>query len=88
MFRKASQIKFEAASEVPPQLGKPGQQAFAYEALADLKASKLTNPAMSLKVELGAWESAPILFSKMVELYAVATYGSNWGVERSRTELA
>ncbi|MDO8767354.1 MAG: replication initiation protein [Burkholderiaceae bacterium] len=70
------------------QLDKPGQQAFAYEALAELKASKLTNPAMSLKVESGAWESAPILFSKMVELYAVATYSSNWGVEQSRTELA
>lgn len=70
------------------QLEKHAQQVFAYEALAELKTSKLTNPAMSLKVESGTWESAPILFSKMVELYAVSTYGSNWGIEPSHTELA
>ncbi len=68
------------------QLEKPGQQVFAYEALAELKSSKLATPAMSLKVESGTWESAPILFSKMVELYAVGTYGSNWGVEQSQTD--
>jgi hypothetical protein len=70
------------------QLEKSGQQVFAYEALAELKASKMANPAMSLKVESGAWESAPILFSKMVEIYAVSTYGSNWGIEPSRTGMA
>jgi len=70
------------------ELDKREQQVYAYEALAELKASKLTNPAMSLKVESGVWESAPILFSKMVELYAVATYGSNWGIEQARTELS
>lgn len=68
------------------QLEKAGQQVFAYEALAELKSSKLATPAMSLKVESGTWESAPILFSKMVELYAVGTYGSNWGVEQSQTD--
>lgn len=70
------------------QLEKSGQQVFAYEALAELKASKMANPAMSLKVESGAWESAPILFSKMIELYAVATFGRDWGVEQPRTETA
>jgi hypothetical protein len=70
------------------QLEKSGQQVFAYEALAELKASKMANPAMSLKVESGAWESAPILFSKMIELYAVATFGRDWGVEQPRTERA
>lgn len=70
------------------QLERSGQQAFAYEALAELKTSKMANPAMSLKVESCAWESAPILFSKMIELYAVATFGRDWGVEQPRTERA
>lgn len=90
-FKVALSYKDERRAEIRKefiQLEKLAQQDFAYEALAELKASKLTNPAMSLKVESGAWESAPVLFSKMVEIYAVSTYGSNWGIEPSRTGMA
>lgn len=69
------------------QLEKAKQQVFAYEALAELKGSRLASPAMSLKVESGAWESTPILFSKMIEIYATSTYGSDWGVESHAQNL-
>ncbi len=64
------------------QLGKDEQKPYAYSALAELRTSKMANPSMSLKVEAAMWESAPILISKMVELYAVAKYGAEWSVEQ------
>lgn len=70
------------------QLAREEQRPFAYSGLSELRASKMANPAMSLKVEAGSWETAPMLFSKMVELYAVEKYGPNWGVEQPSTEEA
>lgn len=68
------------------QLSKDEQKPFAYTALAELRSNKMANPSMSLKVEAASWESAPILFSKMVELYAVEKYGSDWGLEQSAAQ--
>jgi hypothetical protein len=70
------------------QLTREEQRPFAYSGLSELRASKMANPAMSLKVEAGSWETAPMLFSKMVELYAVEKYGTDWGVEQPSTEEA
>jgi hypothetical protein len=57
------------------------QRPFAHEAFAYLVARKMASKSMEQKVETNAWESAPILFAKMVELYAVACHGSQWGIE-------
>lgn len=84
-LKMALSYKDERRSEIRREfllLDKNDQRPYAYTALADLRASKMANPAMSLKVEAGVWESAPILISKMIELYAVEKYGANWGVEQ------
>jgi hypothetical protein len=65
------------------QLNKVEQRPFAYAGLAELKMNKMANPSMSLRVEAGQWDAAPILFAKMVDLYAVEKYGVNWFVEPS-----
>lgn len=65
------------------QLSKHEQKPFAYSALAELRANKMANPSMSLKVEAGAWGAAPLLFSKMIEIYAVTKHGADWAVEPS-----
>jgi hypothetical protein len=67
-------------------LDREEQRPFAYTALSELRASKLASPALSLKVEASAWESAPLLFSKMVEVYAVATYGPDWAIEPNQAQ--
>ena len=65
------------------QLNKVDQRPFAYAGLAELKMNKMANPSMSLRVEAGQWDAAPILFAKMVDLYAVEKYGVDWSVEPS-----
>ena len=57
------------------------QKVYAYLALADLRKSKMSSASFIEKIEAGVWESAPILFSKMVEIYAIEKYGLFWGVE-------
>lgn len=59
------------------------QRVYAYLALEDLRKSRMASASLTEKVEAGLWESAPILFSKMVELFATEKYGSDWGVEKS-----
>ncbi len=56
---------------------------YAYLALEDLRKSRMASASLTEKVEAGSWESAPILFAKMVELYATEKYGSDWGIEKS-----
>jgi hypothetical protein len=58
------------------------QQPYAYLAFADLKTKNMANPNLSMKIESKAWESAPILFAKMVDIYAVQKYGDDWAVEK------
>lgn len=58
------------------------QQPYAYLAFADLKTKNMANPNLSMKIESKAWESAPILFAKMVDIYAVQKYGVDWAVEK------
>jgi hypothetical protein len=57
------------------------QRVYAYLALAELRKSKMASTSLTEKIDSGAWESAPILFSKMVEIYAIEKYGLLWGVE-------
>jgi hypothetical protein len=62
-------------------LDKAEQQPFAYLALVELKAMKLASPTLSVKVEAKAWETAPLLFSKMVEIFAAQQHGAQWAVD-------
>jgi len=64
------------------QLTRDQQRPFAYLGLAELRTAKMANAGMSLKVEAGTWDSAPILFSKMVDHYAANKYGVDWAVEQ------
>ena len=59
------------------------QRVYAYLALEDLRKSRMASASLTEKVEAGLWESAPVLFSKMVELFATEKYGSDWGVEKA-----
>jgi hypothetical protein len=88
-IKMALTYKDERRAEIRKEftlLDREEQRPFAYTALSELRASKLASPALSLKVEASAWESAPLLFSKMVEVYAVATYGPDWAIEPNQAQ--
>jgi len=59
------------------------QLPIAYAALAELREKKMDNPGMALKVDSGAWETAPVLFARMVDIYAERTFGPDWAVDQS-----
>jgi hypothetical protein len=63
-------------------LSKDEQKPFAYAAFAELRSKKMAAPSMSLKVESGAWESVPLLFLKMIDIYAIEKHGPTWFVEK------
>ena len=64
-------------------LGKEGQKRYAESALEYLQKAGIATTTISRKVESGDWASG-ILFSKMIEVYAIEHYGANWGVETER----
>lgn len=83
--KMAMSFKDERLNEIRKELShlsRDEQRPFAYSALSELRAKKMTNPSMSLKVEAGTWETAPLLFAKMIELFAADRYGPNWAVEQ------
>ncbi len=87
--KMAMSYKDERRSEIRREfmlLTRDEQRPFAYLGLSELRAAKMANAGMSLKVEAGAWESAPILFSKMVDHYATDRYGADWAVEQTSVE--
>lgn len=65
-------------------LGKERQKKYAELALEYLQKAGIATTTISRKVESGDWATG-ILFSKMIEIYAVEQYGVNWG---SETEAA
>jgi hypothetical protein len=65
------------------KLDKAEQRPFAYAGLSELKKKKMANPTLSIKVETERWETAPLLMTEMIELYAVAKYGQHWSQESS-----
>lgn len=65
-------------------LGKEGQKRYAEIAFGSLQKAGIGTAAIGRKLELGEWTNG-ILFSKMIEAYAVEQYGENWGVETEST---
>ncbi len=83
-LRIAVTYKDERRGEIRKEfqsLSKIEQRPFAYAAFSELRSSKMAAPSMSLKVEASAWDSVPLLFSKMVDLYATEKFGPTWHVE-------
>ena len=83
-LKVAVTYKDERRSEIRKELqslSKDEQRPFAYTAFSELRSSKMAAPSMSLKVEASAWDSLPLLFSKMVDIYATEKYGLAWHVE-------
>lgn len=60
-------------------IGKTGQKKYAELALEYLQKAGIATTTISRKVESGDWMTG-VLFSKMIEAYAVEQYGVNWGV--------
>lgn len=60
-------------------IGKEGQKKYAELALESLQKAGIATTTISRKVESGDWMTG-VLFSKMIEAYAVEQYGANWGV--------
>ncbi|MEO6321152.1 MAG: replication initiation protein [Polaromonas sp.] len=59
-------------------IGKAGQKKYAELALEYLQKAGIATTTISRKVESGDWMTG-VLFSKMIEVYAVEQYGVNWG---------
>ncbi len=59
-------------------IGKEGQRKYAELALEYLQKAGIATATISRKVESGDWTTG-VLFSKMIEVYAVEQYGANWG---------
>jgi Initiator Replication protein len=60
-------------------IDKVGQKKYAELALEYLQKAGIATTTISRKVESGDWMTG-VLFSKMIEVYAVEQYGANWGV--------
>jgi len=60
-------------------ISKAGQKKYAELALEYLQKAGIATTTISRKVESGDWMTG-VLFSKMIEAYAVEQYGVNWGV--------
>jgi hypothetical protein len=61
-------------------LGKDRQKRYAELALEYLQKAGIATTTISRKVESGDWATG-VLFSKMIEAYAIEQYGVDWGVE-------
>ena len=69
-------------SEIKDELlnvGKLEQKRYAEMALMSLQKAGIATTTISRKVESGNWMTG-VLFSKMIEAYAVEHYGEHWGV--------
>jgi len=71
---RRSEIKAELLN-----VGKSEQKRYAELALISLQKAGIATTTISRKVESGDWMTG-VLFSKMIEAYAVEQYGENWGV--------
>ncbi|MBG6078195.1 replication initiation protein [Polaromonas sp. CG_9.11] len=60
-------------------INKVDQKKYAELALESLQKAGIATTTISRKVESGDWMTG-VLFSKMIEAYAVEQYGPNWGV--------
>lgn len=72
---RRQQIKEEVLN-----MGKDKQKKYAELALEDLQKAGIATTTLSRKVESGVWTTG-VLFSKMIEIYAVEQYGPDWGVD-------
>ncbi|MCX7257979.1 MAG: hypothetical protein NTZ64_15020 [Polaromonas sp.] len=59
-------------------IGKAGQKKYAELALEYLQKAGVATTTTSRKIESGNWMTG-VLFSKMIEGYAIEQYGLNWG---------
>jgi Initiator Replication protein len=60
-------------------ISKTEQKKYAELALESLQKAGIATTTISRKVESGDWMTG-VLFSKMIEAYAIEQYGANWGV--------
>ena len=60
-------------------IGKSDQKKYAELALLSLQMAGIATTTITRKVESGDWMTG-VLFSKMIEAFAVEHYGTDWGV--------
>jgi hypothetical protein len=72
---RRQQIKEEVLN-----MGKDRQKKYAELALEYLQKAGIATTTLSRKVESGVWTTG-VLFSKMIEIYALEQYGPDWGVD-------
>jgi hypothetical protein len=72
---RRQQIKEEVLN-----MGKDRQKKYAELALEYLQKAGIATTTLSRKVESGVWTTG-VLFSKMIEIYALEQYGPDWGID-------
>ncbi|MDQ3061182.1 MAG: replication initiation protein [Pseudomonadota bacterium] len=72
---RRQQIKEEVLN-----MSKDRQKKYAELALEYLQKAGIATTTLSRKVESGVWTTG-VLFSKMIEIYALEQYGPDWGVD-------
>ena len=63
-------------------LPKETQKEYALAAFDQLRAAGQATTSMNRKMQCEEWAASPILFNKLIDVYAIKNYGEQWAVEQ------